>query len=65
MTPTLNRERERFFERGGPAYRLMQRIGSVRGDDPTVKRRIVACLTLPWIPLIIEKVLDTLGEALL
>ncbi|MBI5757989.1 MAG: hypothetical protein HZA46_05680 [Planctomycetales bacterium] len=59
MDPTLNNERELYFERGGPSYRLMQRIGLVRGDDPSVRRRIVAFLALTWIPLLILCALET------
>lgn len=52
-THVLANERELYFERGGPAYRLMQRIGLIRGDDPSVMRRIVAFLALTWIPLLV------------
>ncbi len=58
MTPILNNEHELNFERGGPSYRLMQRIGLVRGDDPSVLRRIVAFLALTWIPLLILCLLE-------
>ena len=53
MNPTLANESELFFERGRPSYRLMQRIGLVRGDDPSVRRRIVGFLALTWIPLLV------------
>jgi len=53
MSPVLANERELYFERGGPSYRLMQRIELVRGDDPSVHRRIVAFLLLTWVPLLI------------
>ncbi|MEK6260919.1 MAG: hypothetical protein AABP62_20145 [Planctomycetota bacterium] len=58
MNPTLNNERELYFERGGPSYRLMQRIGLVRGDDPSVRRRIIGFLALTWIPLLILCLLE-------
>jgi hypothetical protein len=58
MPPILANEHELFFERGGPAYRLMQRIGLVRGDDPSVLRRIVAFLALTWVPLLILCLLE-------
>ena len=58
MTPILNNERELYFERGGPSYRLMQRIGLVRGDDPSVRRRIVGFLALTWFPLLILCLLE-------
>ena len=38
---------------GGPAYRLMQRIGLIRGDDPSIGRRIVAFLAVTYIPLLV------------
>ena len=46
MTPTLANEQELYFERGGPSYRLMQRIGLIRGEDPSVRRRIIAFLAI-------------------
>jgi hypothetical protein len=46
-------EQDLHFERGGPTYRLMQRIGLIRGDGPDVPRRIIAFLGLTWFPLII------------
>ncbi len=58
MTPILANERELFFERGGPSYRLMQRIGLIRGNDPSVMRRIVAFLALTWFPLLILCLLE-------
>ena len=58
MNPTLNNEGELYFERGGPSYRLMRRIGLVRGDDPSVLRRVVAFLALTWIPLLILTLLE-------
>lgn len=42
-----------YIERGGPAYRLMQRIGLIRGDDPSIGRRIVAFLAVTYIPLLV------------
>jgi hypothetical protein len=53
MCPTLAHESELYIERGGPAYRLMQRIGLIRGEDPSVRRRIVAFLAVTWIPLLV------------
>ena len=46
-------ERELVFERGGLSCRLMQRIGLVRGDDPSVRHRIIAFLVLTLVPLLI------------
>jgi heme/copper-type cytochrome/quinol oxidase subunit 4 len=62
MYPTLNNERELYFERGGPSYRLMQRIGLVLGDGPSVWRRIIGFLALTWLPLLILCLLE--GRAL-
>lgn len=42
-----------YFERGGPAYRLMQRLGVVKGDGPSIVRRIVIFLALTWFPLLV------------
>jgi hypothetical protein len=39
------------IERGGPSYRLMQRIGLIRGDDPSILRRIIAFLAITIVPL--------------
>jgi len=62
MTPILKNEHELYFERGGPVYRLMQRIGLIRGDDPSIRRRIVVFLALTWFPLLILSSID--GQAL-
>ncbi len=53
-------ESELYIERGGPAYRLMQWIGLIRGDDPSVERRIVAFLAVTCVPLL---VLSCVGRA--
>ena len=47
---------ELYIERGGPAYRLMQWIGLIRGDDPSVGRRIVAFIAVTYVPLLIFSV---------
>jgi hypothetical protein len=62
MSPILTNERDLYFERGGPSYRFMQRIGLVRGEDPSVVRRIIAFLALTWLPLLILCLLE--GRAL-
>ncbi len=62
MTPTLANEQELYFERGGPSYRLMQRIGLIRGEDPSVRRRTIAFLAITWVPLLILSALE--GHAL-
>lgn len=41
-----------YIERGGPAYRLMQRVGLIQGDGPSLRRRIVAFWCLTWVPLL-------------
>ena len=53
MNPAVANESELYIERGGPAYRLMQRIGLVRGDDPSVATRIIAFLAVTWVPLLV------------
>lgn len=40
------------FELGGPAYRLMQRVGLVT-DGPSVVRRSLAFLAVGWVPLVV------------
>lgn len=62
MTPALANEAELYFERGGPAYRLMQRLGIVRGDDPSIRRRIVGFLAITWVPLLVLALIE--GRAL-
>ena len=37
MTTVLAHESELEFELGGPAYRLMQRIGLIRGGGPSLE----------------------------
>jgi hypothetical protein len=49
-----------YFERGGPAYRLMQRIGVIRGV-PSIHRRIVIFLALTWVPLLVLSLLEGLA----
>jgi hypothetical protein len=44
---------EPFFELGGPAYRLMQRIGIIRGIGPSVGRRTIAFIAVTWFPLLV------------
>ena len=53
MNPALANESKLFIERGGPSYRLMQRIGLIRGEDPSIRGRIVAFLVVTWIPLLV------------
>ena len=56
--PAMANSSNLYFERGGPAYRLMQRIGVVKGDDPSVTRRIVIFLALTWLPLLVLSFLE-------
>ena len=44
---------ELFFELGGPAYRLMQRIGVIKGAGPSVLRRSIIFIAITWLPLFI------------
>ena len=62
MTPVLAHESELEFELGGPAYRLMQRIGLIRGAGPSLGRRIVGFLLITWVPLLIFSLIE--GRAL-
>lgn len=58
MTPVLAHEAEVEFELGGPAYRLMQRIGLIKGAGPSVGRRVVAFLSITWVPLLVLAVIE-------
>jgi hypothetical protein len=58
----LARESELQFEIGGPVYRLMQRIGLIKRDDPCIGRRIVCFLLITWIPLLLLSLFE--GRAL-
>jgi hypothetical protein len=55
VSPTLSlqQELEPIFELGGPAFRLMQRIGVIRGGGPSIGRRTVAFLVIAWVPLLV------------
>ena len=44
MTSDLNLGTEPEFQLGGPAYRLMQRLGLIRPGSPSLLRRFVAFL---------------------
>jgi hypothetical protein len=41
------------FEMGGPTYRLMQRVGLIQGEDPSIRRRVIAFLLLTWVPMLL------------
>ena len=51
-----------YLGRGGPSYRLMQRVGVIRGEGSCVMRRIVCSIAVTWIPLFVLSVLQ--GRAL-
>lgn len=53
MTTVLAHESELEFELGGPAYRLMQRIGLIQGTGPSIGRRVVGFLLITWVPLLL------------
>jgi len=59
---TLNEESKLEFQLGGPAYRLMQRIGLIRGEGPCLGRRMIAFLLITWVPLLILALIQ--GQAL-
>jgi len=62
MTRFLAHEAELEFELGGPAYRLMQRVGLIKGAGPSVGRRSVGFLLITWVPLLIFSLIE--GRAL-
>ena len=49
MTTILAHESELKFELGGPAYRLMQRIGPIQGTGPSLGRRAIGFLLITWL----------------
>ncbi len=49
---------EPVFELGGPAYRLMQRIGIIKGAGPCVGRRTVAFIAITWLPMLVFATLE-------
>src|SRR3990172_789216 len=51
-------ESQIYFERGGPFYRLMQRIGVIKGEDPSVGRRVLYFWLITWLPIFILAVLQ-------
>ncbi len=58
----LNQESKLEFQLGGPAYRLMQRIGLIRGEGPCLGRRMMGFLLITWVPLLILALIE--GQAL-
>ena len=51
-------ESELVFELGGPAYRLMQWLGIIKGAGPSVVRRCVAFIAVAWLPLLVFTTLE-------
>jgi hypothetical protein len=62
MATVLERQSELEFELGGPAYRLMQRIGLIQGAGSSLVRRIVGFLLITWVPLLLFSLIE--GRAL-
>ena len=58
MSVALNDEPQLNLERGGPFFRLMQRIRLIRAGKPDVTRRIVAFLLLTWVPILILSIIQ-------
>jgi hypothetical protein len=58
----LNQESKLEFQLGGPAYRLMQRIGLIRGEGPCIGRRMMGFVLITWVPLLILALIE--GQAL-
>ena len=56
--PAMASESYLYFEKGGPAYRLMQRLNVVKGDDPSINRRIIIFLALTWFPLLVLSLIE-------
>ena len=53
-----DQELEPIFELGGPAYRLMQRIGIIKGRGPSIGRRTVAFIFIAWVPMLLFATLE-------
>ncbi len=62
MKTVLEHESELEFELGGPAYRLMQRIGLIHGAGPSIGRRAIGFLLITWVPLLLFSLIE--GRAL-
>lgn len=57
-SPILEHEADIYFERGGPVYRLMQRIGVIKGEGPSLGRRFFFFILITWVPLLIFSLLE-------
>lgn len=53
MSAAIANGSELYIERGGPAYRLMQRMGLIRGDGPSIRRRVAAFVGVTLGPLLV------------
>ena len=53
---------EPVFELGGPAYRLMQRVGIIKGTGPNIGKRTVAFIAITWIPMLVFATIE--GKAI-
>ncbi len=62
MSPALVNESELYFERGGLAYRLAQRLGHKLGIGHSYTMRILGFLAITWFPLLFFSVIE--GRAL-
>lgn len=62
MTNVLAKESDLELGLGGPAYRLMQRIGLIKDAGPSIGRRVVAFLLITWVPLLVFSLIE--GRAL-
>ena len=60
--PTDVADLEPVFELGGPAYRLMQRIGFIKGPGPNVGRRIGTFIAITWMPMLVFAIIE--GKAI-
>jgi hypothetical protein len=57
----LHEESKLEFQLGGPAYRLMQRMGLIRGEGPSIGRRMIGFLLITWVPLLILTLIEGLA----
>jgi hypothetical protein len=55
--PVMASEAHLYFERGGPAYRLMHRIGVIK-EEPSIARRIIIFLCITWFPMLVLSFLE-------
>jgi hypothetical protein len=53
VAPGREYDRALFFESSGPTYRLMQRIGVIQGEGPSIGRRLFWFFLVTWVPLLV------------